>query len=124
MLAARNSEALAAIKTEIEADGGDVVIVSADVGRRDDISGIVAAARAVFGGFDTWVNVAGVTIYGRLWEISDEDSERLLRTNFWGTVYGSLAAVDHLRDKGGGLINVASVAGDLAFRMEGMYVSS
>ncbi|MCW6512986.1 SDR family oxidoreductase [Lichenifustis flavocetrariae] len=124
VMAARNGEALAAIQAEIIASGGRAVHVVADVGRREDVGEIVAAAVTAYSGFDTWVNVAGLTIYGNLWEVSDEDSERLLRTNFWGTVYGSLAAVKHLRTKGGGLINVGSVASDLAFPMQGMYVAS
>lgn len=52
---------------------------------------------AAFGGFDTWVNVAGVTVCGPLRDIAQEDYERLIRTNFWRTVNGSLVAVEHLR---------------------------
>ena len=124
VIAARSGDALSKIQGEIETAGGQAVHVVADVGRREDVGLIVDAAIKAFGGFDTWVNVAGQTIYGNLWEISDEDSERLFRTNFWGTVYGSLAAVEHLRHKGGGLINVGSVASDLAFPMQGMYVAT
>ncbi len=124
VLAARNGPVLAQVQGEIEAAGGRATHVTADVGRRADVDAIVAEAVAAFGGFDTWVNVAGLTIYGHLWDVSDEDGERLLRTNLWGTIYGSLAAVEHLRTKGGGLINVGSVASDLAFPMQGMYVAS
>ena len=124
VLAARSGDVLAKVQQEIEAGGGQATYAVADVGRREDVRAIVDAAVAAFGGFDTWVNVAGQTIYGRLWDISDEDVERLLRTNLWGTIYGSLAAVEHLRSKGGGLINVGSVASDFAFPMQGMYVAS
>ena len=124
VLAARNGEALATLQADIASVGGRAVHVVADVGRRDDVRRIVYAAVAAFGGFDTWINVAGVTINGRLWDVNDDDSERLFRTNFWGCVYGSLAAVEHFRLKGGGLINVGSVASDLAFPMQGMYVAS
>ena len=37
-----------------------------------------------FGGFDTWVNDAGVGMYGRVDETSDDDSRQLFETNFWG----------------------------------------
>ncbi len=36
----------------------------ADVGRRGDVQAIADKAIATFGGFDTWVNVAGLTVYG------------------------------------------------------------
>ena len=124
VLVARNAEALAAEEARIAAKGGSAVHVVADVGSREALQ--VAAGRAVaaFGGFDTWVNVAGLTIYGNLWEVEDRDSQRLMQTNFWGTVNGSLIAVEHLRDKGGSLVNVGSVASDLSFPLQGMYCAS
>lgn len=124
VLTARDGPVLARVRDEIEAAGGRATHVVADVGRRADVDAIAAAAVAAFGGFDTWVNVAGLTIYGPLRDVSDEDGERLLRTNLWGTIYGSLVAVEHLKAKGGALINVGSVASDLAFPMQGLYVAS
>ena len=124
VLAARNAEVLAREQAAIEATGGRALHVVADVGSREAVEGIARAAIDAFGGFDTWVNVAGLTIYGNLWDVDEQDSERLIRTNFWGTVNGSLVAVAHLRSKGGTLVNVGSVASDLAFPMQGMYCAS
>ncbi|MCJ2013547.1 SDR family oxidoreductase [Methylobacterium sp. J-076] len=124
VLAARSGAALDAIAAGIVRDGGRAVAVGADVGVRAEVEEIAARAVAEFGGFDTWVNVAGLTIYGRLDEVSQEDHERLLRTNFWGTVNGSLVAVEGMRRRGGALINVGSVASDLAFPYQGMYSAS
>ncbi|MBE7246166.1 MAG: SDR family NAD(P)-dependent oxidoreductase [Actinomycetospora chiangmaiensis] len=124
VLAARSAEALDRIVAEIERDGGQAIAVAADVGDRAAVEEVAARAIAVFGGFDTWVNNAGLTIYGRLDEVSQEDHERLMRTNFWGTVNGSLVAVAHLRQNGGTLINMGSVASDLAFPLQGLYSAS
>ncbi|WP_410824387.1 SDR family NAD(P)-dependent oxidoreductase, partial [Methylobacterium oryzisoli] len=87
VLAARSEDVLARVADEI---GARAVHVAADVGRREDVQAIADKAIATFGGFDTWVNVAGLTVYGPLREIAPEDHERLIRTNLWGTVYGSL----------------------------------
>jgi len=124
VLAARSTEVLARVVSEIEAEGGQAVAVTADVGRRDDVQAIADEARASFGGFDTWVNVAGLTVYGPLSAIDDADHERLIQTNLWGTVNGSLVAVEHLRRHGGALINIGSVASDLAFPFQGLYATS
>lgn len=124
VLAARSGDALMEIVREIEQGGGRAVSVSADVGQRADVERIASVAGEAFGGFNTWVNVAGLTIYGPLREVSDEDHLRLIQTNFWGTVYGSLVAVEHLSRRGGALINVGSVASDLAFPFQGMYSAS
>jgi short-subunit dehydrogenase len=77
-----------------------------------------------FGRIDTWVNNAGVSIYGRLDEVSDSDSRKLFDTNFWGVVNGSLAALPHLRKQGGALINVGSEASDAVVPLQGMYSAS
>ncbi|MGC5778630.1 SDR family oxidoreductase [Methylobacterium sp. NFXW15] len=124
VLAARSGAALDAIVADITREGGQAVAVGADVGERAEVEEIAARAVAEFGGVDTWVNNAGLTIYGALGDVSEEDHERLLRTNFWGTVNGSLVAVDLMRRRGGALINMGSVASDLAFPYQGMYSAS
>jgi len=124
VLVSRSGEVLARVAGEIEAAGGRAIHVVADVGRREDVQAVADRAIAEFGHFDTWVNVAGLTIYGPLEKVSDEDHARLLQTNLWGTVFGSLIAVGHLRERGGALVNVGSVASDLAFPFQGMYVAS
>ena len=124
VLAARDGQALAEIVEGIEARGGHATAVTADVGSREQVDAIAAAAVRAYGGIDTWVNVAGQTIYGLLWEVEGADHAKLMQTNFWGTVYGSLTAVDHLRQRGGSLINVGSVASDIGLPMQGMYVAS
>ncbi|ACA18627.1 short-chain dehydrogenase/reductase SDR [Methylobacterium sp. 4-46] len=121
VLAARSEDVLAQVAEELDPR---TVYVAADVGRREDVQAIADKALATFGGFDTWVNVAGLTVYGPLREIAPEDHERLIRTNFWGTVYGSLVAAEHLREHGGALINVGSIGSDLAFPFQGLYAAS
>jgi NAD(P)-dependent dehydrogenase (short-subunit alcohol dehydrogenase family) len=124
VLAARNGEALARVEHEIAAGGGHAAHVVADVSRREDVRRIADAALSRFGGFDTWVNNAGVSIYGKLEEVSDEDHRRLFDVNFWGVVYGSLAAAEHLRRRGGAIVNLGSVLSDLAVPIQGMYSAS
>src|SRR5207245_2704738 len=77
VLAARSGEELRQLADEIEARGGQAVPVTADVSREEDVQRIAGAALQRFGGFDTWVNDAGVSIFGRLEEISLEDARRL-----------------------------------------------
>jgi NAD(P)-dependent dehydrogenase (short-subunit alcohol dehydrogenase family) len=121
VLAARSGEVLEDIAREI---GPRALAVVADVGERRDIETLAERAVATFGGIDAWVNVAGLTVYGPLREITQEDHERLIRTNFWGTVNGSLVAAEYLRARGGALINVGSIASDLAFPFQGLYAAS
>ena len=124
VLAARSENTLSEIVDNITDAGGTAIAVTADVGSRDDVERIAQAAIAQFGRIDTWVNDAGVSIYGRLDEVSDKDSRRLFDTNFWGVVYGSLVALPHLRKHGGALINVGSEVSDAVVPLQGMYSAS
>lgn len=124
VLASRNDEALTRIVDEINSAKGNAIHVAADVGNRADMERIAQAAIERFGGFDTWVNNAGISIYGRLEEVSDEDGHRLFETNFWGVVHGSLVALKHLKQRGGTLINLGSVASDQGHPLQGLYSAS
>lgn len=126
VLAARNEEALTEICRQIEAGGGQAHVVVADVGEPEDVAHIARAAIARFDGFDTWVNDAGVGIYGDSLEIPVEDHERIFRTNYFGVVHGSVEAAQHFlsRQGGGTIINVGSVLSDMPAPLMGPYVAS
>lgn len=124
VLAARNQEVLTAIAEEMRAAGHQVETVVADVGQAEDVQRIADVALQHFGGFDTWVNNAGISIYGPLLDVSLEDQRRLFDTNYWGVVHGSLIAARHLREHGGALINIGSTLSDRAAPIQGSYSAS
>jgi short-subunit dehydrogenase len=124
VLAARSIDTLERICDDIEAAGGEAMAVEVDVGSRDDVERLAQTVIDRFGRIDTWVNNAGVAIYGRLEQVSEADSRRLFDTNFWGVVNGSLAALPHLRKQGGALINVGSEVSDAVVPLQGMYSAS
>lgn len=122
VLAARNGDALAQLERELGSDA--VATVQADVAQIDDVNRIGEKAIARFGHIDTWINNAGVSIFGRLEQVRPEDHRRLFDTNFWGVVNGSLEAVRHLKARGGALINVGGATSDRAVPLQGMYAAS
>lgn len=124
VFAARSENALRKLAEEINSTGGEAVSVVADVGSYEDVKKIAGKAVEIFGGFDTWVNNAGVSIYGKLEEVSIEDQRQLFETNYWGVVYGSFAAASHLKTKGGAIINVGSALSDRAIPLQGAYCAS
>jgi short-subunit dehydrogenase len=124
VLAARSEKRLAEIVDSINEEGGEAIYVVADVGNEADVRRVADAAIERFGRIDTWVNDAGIAIYGRLDEVNDADSRRLFDTNFWGVVYGSLAALPHLARNGGALINIGSEVSDAVIPLQGMYAAS
>jgi short-subunit dehydrogenase len=126
VLAARSEEALVRLEQELSNGGRKAHMVVADVGKPEDVQRIARIAREKFGGFDTWVNNAGISMYGKLLDEPIEDMRRLFETNFWGLVYGSLEAARYFRERreAGAIINIGSTLSDRAIILQGMYSAS
>ena len=125
MLTSRDEEDLRSATEAIRAEGGTAMYAVADVADMAALQAVAEAAVRELGGIDTWVNNAGVSIYGRLVDVTTEDARRLFETNYWGVVNGSLTAVPHLRRQGGGvLINVGSVVSEMYEPLQGHYSAS
>lgn len=124
VMVARDEPALRRSVEEIRARGGEATWVVADVANAEEVYAAAEAAREAYGGFDSWVNNAGVAIYGRLEDVVLEDARRLFDVNYWGMVHGSLAALPQLRHGGGALINVGSLTSDRSLPLQGHYGAS
>jgi short-subunit dehydrogenase len=109
---------------EIREEGGEAVMHVGDVADRAAMESLADTAIAAFRRIDTWINNAGVSIYGEIREVTLEDARRLFDTNYWGVVNGSLVAVDHLSTFGGALINVGSVLSETGYPLQGHYSAS
>lgn len=124
VLVARSGHTLSEIAEAIRATGGDALALEADVGDREAMREVARQSVARYGRIDSWVNNAGVSIFGRLEQIEDADARRLFDTNVWGVVNGSLAALPHLKRQGGALINVGSEVSDTVVPLQGIYSAS
>ena len=121
--AARNEEALRQLVEELKGKGHAAVWVKADVGREEDINRVAEKALEEFERFDTWVNNAGLPVFGQAMEVSIEDMKKVFDTNYWSVVYGSRAAINHYKERGtpGALINVGTVFGDRGVVLQSAY---
>ena len=97
VLAARNEKDLRDATEAIRRAGGRAVYAVADVADATQVDAIADTAIREFGRIDTWVNNAAVSMYGRIIDLSIEDMRRQMDVNYWGQVYGSRTAVQHLR---------------------------
>ncbi|MBN8527946.1 MAG: SDR family NAD(P)-dependent oxidoreductase [Caulobacterales bacterium] len=125
-LIARGEQDLKRLTEELQAEGARAAYAVADVADYDALAEAAEKCRRLFGGFDTWVNNAGVSIYGPIRETTLEDQRRLFETNYWGVVNGSLVAAEHLRERpeGGAIVNVASILSDAPIPVQGVYSAS
>jgi short-subunit dehydrogenase len=112
VLAARNGKELEAVAQQCREHGAAVITVRADVAEERDCRAIVSGALLAFGRIDTLVNNAGMTMWARFEEIEDLSIlERIMQVNYMGAVYCTRHALPYLRESGGALVGIASLAG-------------
>ena len=125
VVAARNEEALGTLVAEIQREGGRALAVRTDVAEPEQLRTLAARAVETYGGIDTWVNNAALSIYGTVEEITEEEFDQVTRVNYLGQVYGTKAALPHLRRSGdGAVIGVGSVESYRAVPLQAPYVAS
>jgi short-subunit dehydrogenase len=124
LLVARDEEVLRATVDAIREAGRQAEYAVADVGNLADVRQAAAAAVEHFGRIDTWVNNAGVAIYAKLVDTPIAEHQRLFQTNYFGAVHSALTALEYMREAGGAIITVASIAADIPSPIMGAYAAS
>lgn len=124
VLVARSRDDLEKAVNDIKSEGGEAMYIVADVADKMAIQHVADTTIEAYGRFDTWVNNAGISIFGRLTETDMEEKRRLFDVNFWGVVHGCRAAVPHLWEHGGAIINIGSIVSERAIPLQGIYSAS
>jgi len=115
VLAARRLERLEQLARRIESRGGRALAVRCDVTDPDRVRQLPAVVEEAFGRCDVLVNNAGVPGGGRFDCLSMDDIERVVRVNLLGVLLCTSAFLPlMLRNHGGHIVNIASVAGRYA----------
>ncbi|HJX31556.1 MAG TPA: 3-oxoacyl-ACP reductase family protein [Thermodesulfobacteriota bacterium] len=97
---------------EIEKLGRKVVVVKADVAKKEDCDNMVKTALEKFGKVDILVNNAGVSRAAMLWKMTEEQWDDVVDIHLKGAFLCTQAVANHMRDrKYGKIINVISTAG-------------
>src|SRR5262249_1902953 len=99
------------VASAIAAEGGSARFVRADVSRAAEVKAMIGEAVSAFGGLDVLVNNPGFSHRMMpLWELPEEEYERVFATNVRGVYLGCKFAVPVMKERGGGVIvNTASI---------------
>jgi NAD(P)-dependent dehydrogenase (short-subunit alcohol dehydrogenase family) len=124
VLAARNGEALQSLGQEIERLGGTALLVPTDVSDFEQVTALASRAVERFGRIDTWINNASVSAYGTVEQMEIAEIRRVIDVNLMGEIHGMKAALPHLRQTGGTIINVSSTLGKRAVPLQGAYCAA
>jgi NAD(P)-dependent dehydrogenase (short-subunit alcohol dehydrogenase family) len=114
VLLARGVERLEATAREVEAAGGEALVVPTDVADPDAVEEAAARAEDRFGSIDVWINNAMTSVFAEIPDVSPAEFRRVMEVNFLGYVHGTLAALRRMlpRDRG----RIVQVGSALAFR--------
>jgi NADP-dependent 3-hydroxy acid dehydrogenase YdfG len=104
--------------------GNGSIAIQADV---TDRHSIVAAAERVqqeLGGADVLVNNAGIMLLGPFDSTQRDDYRQMIEVNLLGAITTTEVFLDQLKDGGGDIINISSVAGRTARAGNGVYAAT
>lgn len=113
-LIARGRAGLEGARADVEARGGAALVLPADVA---DAGAVDQAAQAVmdqWGRIDLWINAAMATVLAPVSEITPDEFRRVTEVTYLGQVFGTQAALRHMRRQGSGTI--VSIGSALAYR--------
>ncbi len=92
------------------ADALNAQFVRSNVAERDDVKRMIDSAVAAHGGIDVLVNNAGFTHRSMpMWELPEEDFDAVYAVNVRGVFLGCKYVIPVMREKGGVIINTASI---------------
>ena len=107
-----------------EERGGRAFARACDVGQPDDVSATVAEAVEHFGKLDVLCNIAGFLRMDNFHELALEDWNRVITVNLTGTMLMCRAAIPHLLETGGNIVNASSTSALAGLAWGGAYAAS
>lgn len=101
-LIARSADNLDATRKDVVAAGGTASVAVADVADSAALEAAAAQIEDELGPIDVWINNAGVSVYGKFMDITEDEFRRLTDVNYLGTVNGTRVALRRMlpRNKG------------------------
>jgi NAD(P)-dependent dehydrogenase (short-subunit alcohol dehydrogenase family) len=114
-LVARREEILRDIVSNIEADGGTAIPITADITRDNDRNRAVEKAISTWGRLDVLVNAAGIITFGTIENTSIEAWQEMFDINVVSVFRLTQLALPHLTPRKGNVVIVSSVTGLRSF---------
>jgi NAD(P)-dependent dehydrogenase (short-subunit alcohol dehydrogenase family) len=121
-LLARGPDGLEGASKEIEAAGGQALVLPTDVAHADQIEAAAEAVEQRLGPIDIWINNAMVSVFSPIKEMTPDEFKRVTEVTYLGYVYGTLSALKRMLGRDRGVI--VQVGSALAYRgipLQGAY---
>jgi len=120
-LLARRTDRISALAKEL--DNGSIAI-EADVTDRSALVGAAERVKQELGDADVLVNNAGVMLLGPFSSDQRDDYRQMIEVNLLGAITATEVFLDQLKNGGGDIVNISSVAGRTARPGNGVYAAT
>ena len=110
-LLARRKAKVDALAEELSSGGRRAIAIEGDVTDRESLVAAAAVVRDELGGADVLVNSAGQMLLAPFSADQAAETRRMVETNLLGAMTATEVFLDQLREGGGDLVNIFSVAG-------------
>ena len=120
-LLARRLDRITALAGEL---GNGSIAIRADVTDRDSLLAAAGRVRQELGGASVLVNNAGVMLLGPFGSDQREDYRQMIEVNLMGAITATEVFLSQLREGGGDIVNISSVAGRTARPGNGVYAAT
>lgn len=112
------------VAAEITKAGGRATAIGGSVAKSEEIDRLFAEAKKAYGKVDILVNNAGVYAFAPLETLTSDDIATMFNINVTGLLLASKAALPLFPAEGGSIINIGSVAGEIAPPMASVYAGT
>ncbi len=113
-LVARGVDGLEGAKRDVEALGGEAIVLPLDVANADAVEAAAGTVEQTFGPIDVWINNAMASVLGPIKDIPPEEFRRVTEVTYLGVVHGTQAALRRMLPRDRGVI--IQVGSTLAYR--------
>jgi 3-oxoacyl-[acyl-carrier protein] reductase len=96
---------------EVDPSGNRTLAAEVDVRTEESLRAAFGAGERNFGPINALINNAAQTKATSMWEISSDEWDEIVAVNLRGTFFGCRVAGEHMRGRGGRIVNLASLAG-------------
>ena len=124
VLAGRNKEKLNAVLQKINEVNISAISIVTDVCKKEDCKNLINKCITEFGRIDVLINNAGISMRALFNESDLEVIDKVMNTNFWGTVFCTKYALPYLLQSNGSLVGVSSIAGHIGLPERSAYSAS
>lgn len=124
-LLARGVESLEDTKKEVEALGGQALVVPTDTGDEDQVFKAAETVERKLGPIDIWINNAMVSVFSPIQQITPAEFRRVTDVTYLGYVFGTLAALKYMTPRNHGkILQVGSALARRSIPLQGPYCAA